>query len=283
MDLGKESKSGMKLRLQLTAQATKGATSLEAIHVPRPMPPQQQSWMWAMAYPVFPDLQVWLGFFFLSDLWCGHQYYSTGVFWKLVAALSNQTRCRCFRSPRKSARSILDAFWVCWGLHPSLAQSPRPLIPSTDLSSHIPASWVHFLHTQHSLVVSGGKQIKTTTQYTWVLHRGRPKIEKVTQHKTLSWNGTFLAWFPHPCQFHFLLKEDFRQTWLHLNIWGFIFFKVSRAHVGRNPKKLQQLVCEKSFPLRGPHVLAKQLITNCGTEMLSGSRAGGNLVLRSLP
>lgn len=223
------------------------------------------------------------GIFFLSDLQCGHQYYSTGVFRKLVAALSNQTRRRCFRSPRKSARSMLDAFWVCWGLHPSLAQCPRPLIPSTDLSSHIPASWVHFLHTQHSLVVSGGKQIKTTIQYTWVLHRGRPKIEKVTQHKTLSWNGTFLAWFPHPCQFHFLLKEDFRQTWLHLNIWGFIFFKVSRAHVGRNPKKLQQLVCEKSFPLRGPHVLAKQLITNCGTEMLSGSRAGGNLVLRSLP
>lgn len=63
MDLGKESKSGLKPRLQLTAQATTGATSLEAVHVPRPMPSQQQSWMWAMAYPVFPDLQVWLGFF----------------------------------------------------------------------------------------------------------------------------------------------------------------------------------------------------------------------------
>ena len=132
------------------------------------------------------------------------------------------------------------------------------------------------------------RQNKTTIQYTWVPEYlstawGRPKIENMTQHKTLSWNGTFLAWFSHPCQFHFLLMQDFRQTWLHLNIWGFIFFKVSRAHVGRNPKKLQQLVCEKSFPLRGPHVLAKQLITNCGTEMLSGSRAGGNLVLRSLP
>lgn len=137
---------------------------------PRPMPPQQQSWMWAMAYPVFPDLQVWLGFF-LSDLWCGHQYYSTGVFWKLVAALSNQTRRRCFRSPRNQLEVYWMLSWVCWGLHPSLAQSPRPLIPSTDLSSHIPLSWVHFLHTQHSLVVSG-ETTKTTTQYTWVLHRG---------------------------------------------------------------------------------------------------------------
>ena len=193
----------------------------------------------------------------------------------------------CFRSPRKSARSIPDAFWVCWGLHPSLAQCPRPLIPSTDLSSHILVSWVHFLHTQHSLVVAGEKKDKTKPQYNTPEYLstawGRPKIENMTQHKTLSWNGTFLAWFSHPCQFHFLLMQDFRQTWLHLNIWGFIFFKVSRAHVRRNPKKLQQLVCEKSFPLRGPHVLAKQLITNCGTEMLSGSRAGGNLVLRSLP
>ena len=144
----------------------------------------------------------------------------------------------------------------------------------------------------HSTLLSCGRgkkrQNKTTIQYTWVPEYlstawGRPKIENMTQHKTLSWNGTFLAWFSHPFQFHFLLMQDFRQTWLHLNIWGFIFFKVSRAHVGRNPKKLQQLVCEKSFPLRGPHVLAKQLITNCGTEMLSGSRAGGNLVLRSLP
>lgn len=49
-------------------------------------------------------------FFLKIDLWCGHQCYSTGVFRKLVAALSNQTRCRCFGSPRKSARSISDAF-----------------------------------------------------------------------------------------------------------------------------------------------------------------------------
>ena len=85
----------------------------------------------------------------------------------------------CFRSPRKSARSIPDAFWVCWGLHPSLAQCPRPLIPSTDLSSHILVSWVHFLHTQHSLVVAGEKKDKTKPQYntpeylsTWVPHGG---------------------------------------------------------------------------------------------------------------
>lgn len=166
---------GMKLRLQLTAQATKGATSLEAIHVPLApchLSNRAECGLWhILSFQIYKcDWD-----FFLSDLWCGHQYYSTGVFWKLVAALSNQTRRRCFRSPRKSARSILDAFWVCWGLHPSLAQSPRPLIPSTDLSSHIPASWVHFLHTQHSLVVSGGKQIKPQHNTPGVLHRGHQR------------------------------------------------------------------------------------------------------------
>lgn len=62
MDLGKESKSALKPKLQLAAQATTGATSLEAVHIPL-VPSQQQRWLWATGYPVFPDLQVWLWFF----------------------------------------------------------------------------------------------------------------------------------------------------------------------------------------------------------------------------
>lgn len=179
MDLGKESKSGLKPRLQLTAQAAKGLPVWKPSMSPAPchLSSRAECELWHILS--FQIYKCDWDFFLKSDLWCGYQYYSTGVFRKLVAAVSNQTRRRCFRSPRKSARSIPDAFWVCWGLHPSLAQCPRPLIPSTDLSSHILVSWVHFLHTQHSLVVAGEKKDKTKPQYntpeylsTWVPHGG---------------------------------------------------------------------------------------------------------------
>ena len=103
-----------------------------------------------------------------------------------------------------------------------------------------------------------------------------------TQDSFLKWNFSGMIFSSLPVSLSPKARLQTNMTpFKHLRLY--FFFKVSRAHVRRNPKKLQQLVCEKRFPLRGPHVLAKQLITNCGTEMLSGSRAGGNLVLRSLP
>lgn len=193
----------------------------------------------------------------------------------LPAALPTQTRC--IRSSIKWTQGTSGCSESIRLLHPLLASSPRALVHGADCASQNPALWVYFSYTKAALSVSEKNTIYLSPAQ--AVAKGR----KCGQTPSLSLNGTFQAWASHPCQLDFLLKHRFRETLLHLNIWGFYLFSVFRIHIWRNSKKLQQLLCKKSFPLRRPHVLAKQLITNCRTEMLSVRGAGGNLVLSSLP
>lgn len=149
------------------------------------------------------------------------------------AALPNQIRGT--QSPNKWTRGRSGPFLSlpgCSVLH--LPKSSRPLANGTDFFPHPPALWVCFLEAQRTFVVS------ERSWYTWGRHRGQPKTENVTKHKSFSFSGTFLAWISQPCQLHFLLKQRFRETLFHLNIRGSPLHPRPQGFQDSNMKKCKE-------------------------------------------
>lgn len=184
MDLGKESKSALKPKLQLSAQATTGATSLEAVHIPL-VPSQQQCWLWATGYPVFPDLQVWLWFFSA---------------WLMVWPSIQLNRRRMPKTPQLLSQTGPDASGALWN-EPEVYQDVfwvhRAALAFTCLISKTLGSRHRPLLTYpsslsslliHSTFLSCFRKKKK--KYTWVLHRGAAKDRKCdpTQESFLKWN-----------------------------------------------------------------------------------------------
>lgn len=230
-----------------------------------------------------PTVWLWIFFFRWLTVWPSIQFLAKkgGRFQNLPAVLSNQARCIGALLNKLDIHQ--DALWV----HPSALSFTCLIFTTLD-------SWWWPLHTHPRHLSSLPMWSRSLSCFSYdtpeYYMAGKPKTENTTQHRSLSSDGNFLAWVSHPCQLHFLLKQGFGETLLHWNAGGppappFFSLVVQGFHNSgwRNPKKPHQLLCGKTFPLRRPQGLAKQLITNYGTAMLSVEGAGGNLVLSSLP